>query len=84
MGQPLNNIIVIKPEAQETELGGFTVVTDRTKFMPEKGEVKSVGDECKYIKEGMSVLFRKGAYSKVTIDNEEVLLVEEKNVFYIL
>lgn len=84
MGKPLNKIVEVKPAEQETEKGGFIVSTDRSQYMPEKGTVLSTGKEVKEVKEGDEILFRKGAYSKVNIKGKDVLLLEEKNIYYIL
>ncbi len=83
MGKPLGKIIEVEPFAKQMETGGYiTSVTNE--YMPEKGKVLSVGGLVEGIKVGDDILFHKGSYSKVTINNKEVLLMEEKNVFYIL
>lgn len=86
MGKPLNKVIEVIPEEQQMEKGNFIIRTDRTGFMPERGIIKSIGKgvEDEDLVEGAKILFRKGAYSKVQIDGKDVLLMEEKNVFYIL
>lgn len=84
MGRPLNKIVEVKPAAQQMEKAGFIVSTDRTQYMPEKGVVLAIGKEVDDVKVGDEILFRKGAYSKVNIKGEDVLLLEEKNIYYIL
>jgi len=83
MGRPLGSILEIKPFSKEMESGGFVISTDNA-HTPEKGEVLSIGDEVEDVKVGDSVIFRKGAYSKVSVNGKDVLLVEEKSVYYIL
>lgn len=85
MGKPLGNIVVVKPFEKQTKVDDI-IVTTNTQHMPEKGTVKSVGEDVKEkaLKPGVDILFRKGANSVVTIDDEEVLLMEEKAIYYIL
>lgn len=85
MGKPLGNIVVVEPFDKENEIEGIIVSTNN-EHMPEKGKVMSVGSEVKEkgLKEGVDILFRKGAYSVVTLDNKKVLLMEEKAIYYIL
>lgn len=86
MGKPLGNIIVVKPFEKEMSIGNIVLTTDN-QHMPEKGRVISVGDGIinkSSLKAGVDILFRKGANSLVNIDGEDLLLMEEKAVYYIL
>jgi co-chaperonin GroES (HSP10) len=83
MGNPLGKIVEVTPFDKEKEMGGFVIAVEN-EHMPEKGTVKSIGVGVTALKVGDDILFHKGAYSKVEIDGEPVLLMEEDKVFYIL
>ena len=80
---PLGSILVVEPFKKETEKNGF-VISANQEYMPEKGKVLSIGSKVSNINVGDDILFQKGAYSKVTIDGKEVLLVDEAKVYYVL
>lgn len=83
MGRPLGTIVEVEPFKKENEVSGFVISVDN-EHLPEKGRVINAGSDVKDIKIGDEILFKKGAYSKVTINGKEVLLLEEKSVYYIL
>jgi len=80
---PLGTILEVEPFKKETEKNGF-VISANQEYMPEKGKVLNLGKGVSGIEIGDDILFQKGAYSKVTIEGKEVLLVDESKVYYIL
>lgn len=82
MGKPLGKIIEVEPLAKEMETKGF-VISVNNEHMPELGKVLSIGIEVSdNVRVGDEILFRQGGYSKVKIENRDVLLMEEKMVYY--
>lgn len=87
--QPLGDRVVIKAiEKEEVSVGGI-ILPDTAKERPQEGEVIAVGpgrvtDDGKRlaleIKAGDRVIFSKYAGTEVKIDNEDYLIVTERDV----
>lgn len=78
--EALKNIVIVKPIKESNEKSGMIQSISQNPI-PDKGEVLSVGPETERLNKGDIVLFRKNAYSEVTIDEEKVLLIESKNIY---
>jgi chaperonin GroES len=86
---PLGDRLVIKPVVQEEVLASGIVIPDTAKEKPQQGEVVAAGpgrldDEGKRIamevKVGDRVLYAKYSGQEVKIDQEEVIVLSEKDV----
>jgi chaperonin GroES len=86
---PLHDRIVIRPVVQEEVLASGIVIPDTAKEKPQQGEVIAVGpgrldDNGKRIamdvKVGDRVLFAKYTGQEVKIDQEEVIVLSEKDI----
>jgi chaperonin GroES len=86
---PLGDRIVIKPVVQEEVLASGIVIPDTAKEKPQQGEVIAVGpgrldDDGKRIpmelKAGDRVLYAKYSGQEVKIDQEEYIVLSEKDV----
>ncbi len=86
---PLNDRIVIKPVVQEEVLASGIVIPDTAKEKPQQGEVLAVGpgrtdDTGKRIpmdvQVGDRVLYAKYTGQEVKIDQEEYIVISEKDV----
>ena len=86
---PLGDRIVIKPVVQEEVLASGIVIPDTAKEKPQQGEVIAAGpgrldDDGKRIamdvKVGDRVLYAKYTGQEVKIDQEELIVIAEKDV----
>lgn len=91
--KPLGDRIVIKPVAPEERTKGGLILPDTAKEKPVVGEVMAAGpgrkaDDGKTIalevKVGDKVLYGKYSGTEVTVDNQELLIMRESDVFAIV
>jgi chaperonin GroES len=86
---PLGERLVIKPVQQEEVLASGLVIPDTAKEKPQQGEVIAAGpgrldDNGKRVpmdvRQGDRVLYAKYTGQEVKIDNEELIVIAEKDV----
>ena len=91
--KPLQDRILIRRLDSEEELRGGIVIPDTAKEKPQEGEVVAVGDGKVLdngqklqmtLKVGDRILFGKYAGTEVKVDDEELLIMREDEVFGIL
>ena len=91
--QPLGDRVVIKPLEREEMTKSGIVLPDTAKEKPQEGMVVAVGpgalnDEGKRnpmdVKEGQKVLFAKYAGTEFKLDDEEYLIVGQKDILAIV
>jgi chaperonin GroES len=91
--KPLADRIIVRPSKAEEKTKGGIIVPDTAKEKPVWGEVIAAGpgrisDEGKTIppeiKVGDKVLYGKYSGTEVTVDNEELLIMRESDVFAIM
>ena len=70
-------------EEGEKTAGGL-YIPDTAKEKPQKGVVEAVGSEVKEVKVGNTILFDKYSGSKVTMDNNDYLIVKEEDILGIV
>ena len=87
--QPLNDRLVIKPLQQEQVLSSGIVIPDSAKEKPQQGEVVAVGpgkrDDAGEripldITLGDRILYKKYTGQEIQIDNEDLIVLEEREV----
>ncbi|NTU74043.1 co-chaperone GroES [Candidatus Roizmanbacteria bacterium] len=92
--QPLFNNVLIRPvqDSEKTTPSGI-ILPDAAKEKPQAGTVEAVGpgrhnDEGKIfpcgVKVGQKVLYKKWGGHEVKVENEEWLLVEEKDILAVI
>ena len=93
MLKPLADRVVVRPSKDEEKTKGGIFVPDTAKEKPVWGEVIAVGpgrvsDEGKLVpmevKIGNMVLYGKYSGTEVTIEDEELLLMRESDIFAIM
>ena len=91
--RPMGDRVVIRPAAREETTRSGIVLPDTSKEKPQRGEVIAVGngrvtDEGKRldmdVKVGDTVLFAKYAGTEFKLDDEELLILSEKDILAII
>ncbi len=82
--KPLKDRVFVKYTDEGEKTAGGLYIPDTAKEKPQKGLVEAVGSEVKEIKVGNTVLFDKYSGSKVSIDNNEYLIVKEEDILGIV
>jgi len=91
--QPMGDRVVIKPAAREETTRSGIVLPDTSKEKPQRGEIIAVGpgrtsDEGKRIpmevKVGDIVLFAKYAGTEFKLEEDELLILGEKDILAVL
>ncbi len=91
--RPLGDRVVIQPTAREEMTKSGIVLPDTVKEKPQKGLVLAVGpgrtlDDGKRetidVKKGDSVLYAKYAGTEFKIDDEELLIVSQKDILAVV
>ena len=91
--KPLGDRVLIQPEDRETTTASGLVLPDTAKEKPQEGTVLAVGsgrvnDEgttiALEIKEGDKVLYAKYAGTELRLDDEDYLIVSERDVLAII
>jgi chaperonin GroES len=91
--KPLHNNVLIRPVAAETKTESGIILPDTVKEKPQIGEVLAVGegwhnDQGKVfpltIKKGQKVMYKKWGGNDFKHNNEELVLVEEKDILAII
>ena len=91
--RPLGDRVVIKPTAREEMTKSGIDLPDSAKKKPQEGTVLSVGPgrtlddgkrETLDVKAGQKVLFAKYAGTEFKIDDEELLIVSQKDILAIV
>ena len=87
--KPLNDRLVIKPLQQEQVLSSGIVIPDSAKEKPQQGEVIAVGPGKRDddgnrvpldIDLGDRILYKKYTGQEIQIDNEDLIVLEEREV----
>ena len=91
--RPLHDRIVVRRQEEETTTAGGIVLPGSATEKPNQGEVVAVGtgrilDSGEVrplaVKEGDKVLFGKYANNTVTIDDEELLILSENEIYGVI
>ncbi len=91
--RPMGDRVVIRPAAREETTRSGIVLPDTSKEKPQRGEVIAVGngrvtDEGKRlemdVKVGDTVLFAKYAGTEFKLDDEELLILSEKDILAVV
>jgi chaperonin GroES len=86
--QPLGDRVVIRPSEPESQRPSGIYVAETAKEKPQKGEILAIGPgkweegkvEPMNVKVGDKVLFAKYAGTEIKLDDEEVLILSQKDI----
>ncbi|MAT05635.1 MAG: co-chaperone GroES [Acidimicrobiaceae bacterium] len=92
--KPLDDRIVVKPNEAETQTASGLVIPDTAKEKPQQGTVLAVGPGKRAetsgelipvgIAEGQTVLYSKYGGTEVTVDGDELLVLNARDVLAIV
>ncbi len=91
--RPLGDRVVIKPTPREEMTKSGIVLPDTAKEKPQEGKILAVGPgrilddgsrEAMDVKEGQKVLYAKYAGTEFKVDDEELLIVSQKDVLAVV
>jgi len=86
--KPLGTRVVIKVQEAETKTKSGIFIPDSAKEKPLRGEVLAVGngtkDEAMELKAGDVVLYGKYAGTKIELDGEEYLIMNQSDVLAVI
>jgi chaperonin GroES len=92
--KPLDDRIVVKPNEAETQTASGLVIPDTAKEKPQQGTVLAVGPGKRAetsgelipvgIDEGQTVLYSKYGGTEVTVDGDELLVLNARDVLAIV
>lgn len=83
--KPVTNHVIIKEIVEpKVRTSGIEIPDTADKDKPVRGIVIDCGDDCKFAKPTMQVLFKKYAPEPFKQDGEDYLVVEETDILVIL
>jgi len=92
--KPLDDRIVVRPNEAETQTASGLVIPDTAKEKPQQGEVLAVGPGKRAessgeliavdIEVGQTVLYSKYGGTEVTVDGEDLLVLNARDVLAIV
>lgn len=91
--KPLFDNVLIKPLEEETKLPSGIVLPETAKEKPQIGQVMAVGPGSTddkgnkivmLVKAGQKVMYKKWGGNEIKINNEEWLLVEQKDILAVV
>jgi len=91
--QPLGDRVVVRPTPREEMTKSGIVLPDTAKEKPQEGEIIAVGPgrilddgkrEAMDVKQGQKVLYAKYAGTEFKIDDEELLIVSQKDILAVV
>lgn len=82
---PLFDKILIRRPDEFSETDGGIIIPETSREKAMNGKVISMGPEVKYVKKGMTVMFRQYAGTDITFDDKhQYLLISELDVLGIM
>lgn len=78
---PLFARVVVKPKTrEETTASGIFLPDTASKDKPMEGDVIAVGPDCKAVKKGDLVVFKKYSPTEIEIDKQEYFILDEEDI----
>ena len=91
--KPLHDRVLVKREEQDTKSAGGIIIPDTVQEKPMEGKVIAVGSGTRSedgkvtpldVKAGDKILFGKGSGTEVTIDGDELIIMQESDIMGII
>lgn len=78
---PLFARVVVQPKTkEETTATGIVLPDTLSKEKPMEGEIIATGPDCKAVKKGDNVLFKKYSPTEIKIDGVEYFILDEEDL----
>lgn len=77
---PFGAKVLIKRLKAEEKTAGGIILPDSAQEKPQKGEIISVGGDCKYAKAGQTVLFPKWGGTELEEGGESYIILKEEEL----
>lgn len=81
---PLGKRVLVKRVEEETKTAGGIILPDNAKEKPLSGKVSAVSSEVSDVTTGDEVVFGKYTGTEITLDGEEYLVLEIKDILGVL
>jgi len=90
--KPIGDKVVVKPSAEEERSSGGIYLPDAAKKRPQEGKVLAVGTGKRNdkgeltpltVKEGDIVIYSKYGGTEITVNGEDLLILDEDNIYAI-
>ena len=91
--RPLHDRVVVRRIEEDTKTAGGIIIPDSAKEKPQEGEIVSVGPGERKdsgdlvpmtVKAGDKILFGKWSGTEIKLDEEDLLIMQEKDVLGVL
>ncbi|MBI3803313.1 MAG: co-chaperone GroES [Nitrospirae bacterium] len=82
--KPLKERVFVSYSGELEKTSGGLYIPDAAKEKPQRGKIEAVGSEVKGVKVGDTILFDKYSGSKITLENQEFLILKEEDILGIL
>lgn len=91
--RPLHDRVLVRRVEADTKTAGGIIIPDSAQEKPQEGEVVAAGAGAKSddgkvapldVKAGDKILFGKWSGTEVTVDGEELLIMQEKDILGIV
>jgi len=91
--QPLHDRVLVRPAAPEETTAGGIIIPDTAKEKPQEGEIIAIGsgrttEEGKLIPMNVSVgdmvIYGKYGGTEITVNNEDLLIMKESDIYAIV
>lgn len=84
MIKPLDNYVVLSQMKEQRQTQSGIILTVTEKEQPSIGKVLAIGPKVLDIKVGDAVIYQTYSATKVKIGQQEVLVIEAKNIYAVL
>lgn len=82
--KPLQDRVVVSYSEEAEKTSGGIYIPDSAKEKPQQGKVEAVGKEVKEVKVGDVILFGKYTGDKVTVGDQEQVVIKEEDILAII
>lgn len=80
MIQPIFNNVLVKPDEGEKRTASGLYLAESAVEKPQLGTVIAIGSDVKHLKVGDKVFYKKWGGNEVKHENEEYLIIEDKDI----
>lgn len=85
--EPVNNVLIVRPDAAEDKTASGVLIDQTSQKRPLRGTILAVGPTVRCepeVKEGDHVLYPDGSGHVTIINNDELLILRDAEIFSII